>query len=78
MEHEFNKEVPVGFVNYINVGSKKPVLINTSLREQFTHVFNEILSIIYNDTVPEFVQNTKKCLACDYCMYANLTNEKII
>ena len=67
MEHEFNKEVPVGFVNYINVGSKKPVLINTSLREQFTQVFNEILSIIYNDTVPEFVQNTKKCLACDYC-----------
>ncbi len=30
MEHEFNKEVPVGFVNYMRVGSKKPVLINTS------------------------------------------------
>jgi CRISPR-associated exonuclease Cas4 len=45
MEHEFNKEVPVGFVNYMRVGSKKPVLINTSLREQFTYVFNEIISI---------------------------------
>ncbi len=78
MEHEFNKEVPVGFVNYMRVGSKKPVLINTSLREQFTHVFNEILSIIYNDSVPEVVPNTKKCLACDYCDVCDLTNDKKI
>jgi CRISPR-associated exonuclease Cas4 len=67
MEHEFNKEVPVGFVNYMKVGSKKPVLINTSLREQFSYVFNEIVSILYNNSVPEPVQNAKKCLACDYC-----------
>jgi CRISPR-associated exonuclease Cas4 len=46
MEHKFNKEIPVGFVNYMRVGSKKPVLINTHLREKFSHVFNEIIDSI--------------------------------
>jgi CRISPR-associated exonuclease Cas4 len=66
MEHEFNKEVPVGFINYMRVGSKKPVLINSSLREKFSEVFNELISIIYNDEIPEVVQNDKKCRACNY------------
>jgi CRISPR-associated exonuclease Cas4 len=67
MEYEFNKEIPVGFVYYMKVGSKKPVLITTTLREQFSEVFNEIVSIIYDDTIPEMVQNEKKCFSCDYC-----------
>jgi len=29
MEKEFNKEIPVGFIHYMRVGSRKPVLINT-------------------------------------------------
>ncbi len=66
MEYEFNKEIPVGFVYYMKLGSKKPVLVNTTLREQFSEVFNEIVSIIYDDTVPEIVQSDKKCLSCDY------------
>ena len=67
MEHEFNKEISVGFVNYMRVGSKKPVLINTNLREKFSQVFNEIISIVYDDKFPEIVQNVNKCRSCDYC-----------
>jgi CRISPR-associated exonuclease Cas4 len=73
MEHEFNKEILVGFVNYMRVGSKKPVLINTHLREKFSQVFNEIVSIVYDDEFPEVVQNINKCRSCDYsviCEYS--------
>ena len=66
MEHEFNKKVPVGFINYMRVGSRKPVLINSSLRDKFSEVFNELVSIIYNGSVPEVIQNDKKCRACNY------------
>jgi CRISPR-associated exonuclease Cas4 len=66
MEYEFNKEVPVGFINYMKVGSKKPVLITTSLREKLAQVFNELVSIINNNSVPDIVQSVKKCRACEY------------
>jgi CRISPR-associated exonuclease Cas4 len=65
MEYEFNKEVPVGFVNYIKLGSKKPVLINSCLREKFLNVYNELSDMLYNGYVPEVVKNPKKCRACN-------------
>ena len=75
MEHEFNKEISVGFVNYMRVGSKKPVLINTQLREKFSEVFNEIVSIVYDDKFPEVIQNVNKCRSCDYCEICDYCNE---
>jgi len=66
MEYEFNKEVPVGFINYIKLGFKKPLLINTNLREKFLNVYNELSDILYNGYVPEVVKNPKKCRACNY------------
>ena len=75
MEHEFNKEISVGFVNYMRVGSKKPVLINTHLREKFSEVFNEIVSIVYDDKFPEVIQNVNKCRSCDYCEICDYCNE---
>jgi CRISPR-associated exonuclease Cas4 len=66
MEREFNKEVPVGFINYMRVGTKKPVLINSYLREKFSKVYYELDSLINNGSVPEIVQNVRKCRACDY------------
>lgn len=73
MEREFNKEVPVGFINYISVGTKKPVLINSYLREKFSNVYYELDSILNKGSVPEIVQNIRKCRACDYselCEYS--------
>jgi CRISPR-associated exonuclease Cas4 len=75
MEHEFNKEILVGFVNYMRVGSKKPVLINTSLREKFSEIFNEIVSIVYDDKFPEVVLNVNKCRSCDYCEICEYSEE---
>jgi CRISPR-associated exonuclease Cas4 len=73
MEYEFNKEVPVGFVNYIKLGSKKPVLINSFLREEFLNVYNELWDILYNGYVPEVVKNPKKCRACNYSEICDYT-----
>ena len=75
MEHEFNKDVSIGFVNYMRIGSRKPVLINTHLREKFSEVFNEIVSIVYDDKFPEVVQNVNKCRSCDYCEICDYCNE---
>jgi CRISPR-associated exonuclease Cas4 len=75
MEEEFNKKVPVGFVNYMKTGTKKTVLINSMLKEKFEHVFNEIYSMIYEGKEPYFSKNINKCRACefseicDYCVY---------
>lgn len=66
MEREFNKEVQVGFVNYTKIGSRKPVLISSSLREKFTEVFNELTYVVYDDYKPEVVQNVAKCRRCNY------------
>ncbi len=76
MEHEFNKEITIGFVNYMRVGSRKPVLINTNLREKFSHVFNEVISIVYDDKFPEIVQNVNKCRSCDYCEICQYSTNK--
>ena len=66
MESEFNKTVNVGFINYIRVGTRKPVIINSILRNKFLDKFKELTLMFYNDLIPEFVQNVKKCQACDY------------
>lgn len=73
MEREFNKEIQVGFVNYTKIGSRKPVLIGSSLREKFTEVFNEMTYVVYDGYKPEVVQNVAKCRRCTYyeiCDYA--------
>jgi CRISPR-associated exonuclease Cas4 len=67
MEHEFNKEISIGFINYMKIGSKKPVLINNNLRKKFSQVFNEIIAIVYDDKFPKIAQNVNKCRSCDYC-----------
>lgn len=66
MEKEFNKVIPVGFVNYTRIGTRKPVLISSTLREKFTEVFNELTYVVYNDYKPEVDQNIAKCRRCNY------------
>lgn len=66
MESEFNKTVNVGFINYVRVGTRKPVIINSILRNKFLDKFKELTSMLYNDLMPVFVQNAKKCDACEY------------
>ncbi|AEG19155.1 CRISPR-associated protein Cas4 [Methanobacterium paludis] len=66
MEQEFNKEVPVGFVDYMGAGQRMPVLVNTSLRNDLVNVLEDMKSMFKNGEIPELMQNPKKCVKCDY------------
>jgi CRISPR-associated exonuclease Cas4 len=77
MEEEFNKKVPVGFVNYIKTGTKKTVLINSMLKEKFENVFNEIYSMIYEGKEPYFTKNINKCRACEFSEICDYSDYKV-
>ncbi len=72
MEEEFNKEVPVGFVDYLGAGQRRPVMVNTSLREDLLNVLEDMQSMFEGGEIPELKQSPKKCVKCDYadfCKY---------
>ncbi len=65
LEYEFNTEILVGFINYGNINDKRPVVINTKLREKLQEVLQSIYSI-KKGILPEINLNLKKCEKCDY------------
>jgi CRISPR-associated exonuclease Cas4 len=74
IEEEFKKEVPVGFVDYLQIGDRRTVILNNKLMEELFTILTEINSVIEDGYTPEIVQNPKKCRACDYsdfCEYRN-------
>ena len=66
IEEEFNKDVPVGFINYVKTGSNKPVPNSSMLNDKFIEVFNEVSSMIYDGNTPEFHMNINKCSSCEF------------
>jgi len=74
MEEEFNKSVPVGFVNYMKVGSKQPVVNSSILNNKFVEIFEKLTEMIYEGIKPEIRINANKCRSCEYsgiCSYCN-------
>ncbi|MBU4534735.1 MAG: CRISPR-associated protein Cas4 [Euryarchaeota archaeon] len=74
-EREFETDVNVGFVEYVTLGEKRPVIIDSEIREGFFRVMDEIRDIIYGNEDPEIVINPKKCESCEYsniCEYSGL------
>jgi len=66
IEQEFNTEVFVGFIDYLKLADKRPVVMDAELRKSLFRILNEIKNILYGDTVPEVNINSKKCNNCDY------------
>ncbi len=66
MEEEFNKEVSVGFINYIKIGTKKPVVNSTMLNNKFIEVFENLSAMIYDGKNPEINRNINKCRSCEF------------
>lgn len=72
IEEEFNKDVQVGFINYVKTGSKKPVINSAMLNDKFIEMFEEVRSMIYDGNTPKFHLNINKCRSCEYseiCQY---------
>jgi CRISPR-associated exonuclease Cas4 len=66
MEESFRREVLIGYVDYVQIGTRKAVLIDQQLREKFYSAFNEIETMLIDESVPEATPNKNKCEKCDY------------
>ncbi len=66
IEQEFDTEVFVGFVDYLKLGERRPVVMDVNLRKSLFRVLNEIKDIIIENIVPEVNITKQKCINCDY------------
>lgn len=66
MDYELNKEVLVGFVDYIKICERRPVVINSILHQKLFGVLDDINIMFEKQEVPEFKLNKNKCEKCEY------------
>lgn len=65
-EKEFEIDVNVSFVEYVQLGDKRPVIIDSEIRASFFKLMDQVRKIIYDHEYPEIVQNLNKCKVCEY------------
>jgi len=66
IEQEFDTEVFVGFIDYLKIGDRRPVVMDANLRKGLFKVLREINDILNEKIVPEVNEKREKCLKCDY------------
>lgn len=66
IDYELNKEVLVGFVDYIKICERRPVVINSILHNKLFGVLDDMLTMFEKQEVPEFKLNKNKCEKCEY------------
>ncbi|MDR2830075.1 MAG: CRISPR-associated protein Cas4 [Methanobrevibacter sp.] len=66
IEQEFDSEVFVGFIDYVKIGEKRPVIMDSKLRKGLFKVLHEIKEVMEEDVVPEPRFDLKKCGICFY------------
>ncbi len=66
IEQEFDTEVLVGFVDYLRISERRPVVVNSKLRERLFDVLDDMGAIFHDGRMPEPTSNTKKCDRCEY------------
>lgn len=70
IEKEFNTEVLVGFVDYIKINERRPVVLNTKLRKKLFNTLKAINNMFEGD-IPEIDLNWNKCKLCEYSDYCD-------
>ncbi|MDI9623472.1 MAG: CRISPR-associated protein Cas4 [Methanothermobacter sp.] len=66
IEKEFKSEVFLGFVDYIPVGERRPVIIDQTLRGDLLTIIEEIKGILKGKYTPSINPNPRKCEKCNY------------
>lgn len=66
IEQEFNTYTTVGYVDYLKIGQRRPVIIDTDARKSFFKVLTHINRIIEDGEIPNVKANQKKCENCEY------------
>ena len=66
IEQEFNTYTTVGYVDYLKIGERRPVIIDTDARKSFFKVLTHINKIVEDGKIPNVKTNLKKCENCEY------------
>jgi CRISPR-associated exonuclease Cas4 len=66
IEQEFNTYITVGYVDYLKIGERRAVVIDTDARKSFFKVLTSVNKIVENGEIPTVKTNLKKCENCEY------------
>ena len=66
IEQEFNTYTTVGYVDYLKIAERRPVIIDTDARKSFFKVLTHINKIVDDGEIPNVKTNLKKCKGCEY------------
>ena len=66
IEQEFNTYVTVAYVDYLKIGVRRSVIIDTDARKSFFKVLTNINKIVEDGEIPTVKTNLKKCENCEY------------
>lgn len=75
IEQEFDSEVFVGFIDYVKIYERRPVVMDSKLRKGLFKVLHEINEIMDGDLIPETKYVLKKCKNCYYNKLCNMNEE---
>ena len=66
IEQEFNTYITVGYVDYLKIGERRAVVIDTDARKSFFKVLTHINKIVEEGEIPTVKTSEKKCKNCEY------------
>ncbi|KZX15869.1 CRISPR-associated protein Cas4 [Methanobrevibacter filiformis] len=66
IEQEFDTEVFVGFIDYIKIAERRPVIMDSKLRKELFKTIHNIKEILEEGAIPEVSINIHKCEKCEY------------
>ena len=66
IEQEFNTYVTVAYVDYLKIGERRTVIIDTDARKSFFKVLTNVNKIVEKGEIPTVRTNLKKCESCEY------------
>ena len=66
IEQEFGTYVTIAYVDYLKIGLRKSVIIDTDARKSFFKVLTHINKIVEDGEIPDVKTSMKKCENCEY------------
>ena len=66
IEQEFDTYTTVGYVDYLKIAERRPVIIDTDARKSFFKVLTHINKIVEDGEIPNVKTSLKKCVNCEY------------
>ncbi|MDR0912057.1 MAG: Dna2/Cas4 domain-containing protein [Methanobrevibacter sp.] len=71
IEQEFDTEVFVGYIDYLKLGERRQVVMDSKIRKSLFKILHEVKEIIFEGQIPDVTPNLSKCSKCEYCEICN-------